>query len=79
MRADKARGLKGHVVITLTNDEATGEVRLYRGGRLGLASHAAPCARLFKPIGQQLRSLPGANRRGLRGSVSLSQLLGESL
>lgn len=57
MKSEKARGLKGRVVITLSHDEATQEVRLYRGGRLGLASHA-PYGHLFKPIGQQLRSMP---------------------
>ena len=65
MKAEKAKGIKGQVVITLNNAEASEEVKLYRGGRLGLASHA-PCGRLFKPIGQQLRSLPVPTRRGMR-------------
>lgn len=65
MKAERAQGIKGQVVITLTNAEAREEVTLYRGGRLGLASHA-PYGRHFKPIGQQLRSLPVTTRRGMR-------------
>ena len=64
MKTEKARGIKGQVVITLRNAEAREEVQLYRGGRLGLASHA-PFGRFFKPIGQRLRSLPVAPRKGM--------------
>ena len=49
MRTEKSKGMKGRVVVTVTTDEeAKGEDRLHRGGKLGLASHV-PANRLFKP------------------------------
>ena len=69
----KSQGMKGQVVVTHSNAEAKEEVRLYRGGRLGLASRA-PLGRFGKPTGQQFRSTPMVTRRRMRETMSQSQL-----
>lgn len=72
MKHQKAKRIKGHVVITLRNDDAGKEVTLIRKGRLGLAS-PTQFGRAFKPRGQQLRGLPVAPKGEPRRSVSPSQ------
>lgn len=72
MKPQKATGIKGHVVITLRNDDAGQEVKLIRKGRLGLAS-PTQFGRAVKPRGQQLRGLPVAPKGEPRTSVSPSQ------
>ncbi len=62
MYSMKLQGIKGQVVVALSNTEATDEVRLYRRGRLGLASRT-PWGRSGKPTGQQIRSTPMVTRR----------------
>ena len=60
MLTEKSKGMKGRVLVTVTTDEeARGEVRLRRGGKLGLASHV-PANRLFKPAARQFHTMPVA-------------------
>jgi uncharacterized protein YjbJ (UPF0337 family) len=62
MKTEKSQGMKGRVTVTLTTEETMGEVVLSRGGKLGLASPAAPGCRPRKPFGRHI----GASWRNSR-------------
>lgn len=51
MRASKFNGIHRRVVITVESEERSGEVRLYREGRLGLANRSSdvPLSTPFGP------------------------------
>ena len=71
MKSMRSKGIKGEVMISVRTDDAREETRVYRGGRLGLASHA-PYGRVFGQTGEQIRSTPMVTRRRMRGPMSQS-------
>ncbi len=70
MKAERSRGMKGRVIVTVSNEEAREEITVYREGRLGLAFRL-PSHHLLKPAAQQLRS-SNAMIQGTRTSVAQS-------
>ena len=61
MRAERSNGLKRRVVVTVMNEESPSAIRVYRGGRLGLASRL-PDQHVFRPPQQQHPSTPPVGR-----------------
>jgi len=58
MRASKSNGIHRRVVITVESEEQSGEVRLYREGRLGLAFRSSDVP-LSAPFGQRKGPMGG--------------------
>jgi hypothetical protein len=73
MKPEKAKGIKGRVVVKVESDQDKENVTLYRGGKMGLAFRS-PAHRVLKKSAQQLRGADAARDRTLASAaVSHSQ------
>jgi hypothetical protein len=72
IKTEKSQGMKGRVTVTLNTEETMGEVLLSRGGKLGLASPAAPGRRPHKPFGGQKPKSTSVPVGGIPGHAAWS-------
>jgi hypothetical protein len=68
MKPEKARGIKGRIVVTLDGEHDQEDVTLYRGGKTGLAFRS-PAHRVLKQSAQQLRGAEAAKHRTLASAA----------
>jgi len=76
MKPEKARGIKGRIVVTVNGEHDQEDVTLYRGGKTGLAFRS-PAHRVLKHSAQQVRGADAAKYRVL-ASAAVSHRQGGS-